>query len=594
MKPAPTQLSALLGFIALTLGVMGPSARADQAAGAMIAQALPQAKALERDLPWQLLPEGEAWQNLLNAPPEKRHSARWLFALSLLNSGKGPDALGMLDLLVQADPALDGIANYRLARGAALTLMGRHADAVTALDHVQLAAMPDACAWRMRALADAGLSKEALRQSACALPVLKRLSETQRVPFIEALSAAAVEEAQYKFALEWLDLLPATPATSLLKARALYGLKQDAQAQEFLAEVDRSGTEGEKAAAGIARIEAKLARQQIAPAQAIKELDKVSYAWRGDRIELKALKLRYRLARDRNDGKAALVTGATMIRYFDWRLLDPALLPELRLTLSAILDPASGTRLDQAAGVYWDYRDLAPAGAEGELLIMKLAGRLEEAGLYARAGELLEHRLKANPNDETNGSVSVRAATMFVKADQCDRAIRLLAASEGPAYLPEILTQRKQVEAVALARLGRASEALAVLEGAGDSELLKNEILWYAQKWDEFVVLHAASLPAPHALSPTDRIRVLRQAIALTLVKNQPAALQLRQRYLAAFKGSSEYKAFELLTGPVGRLDPVALGNAIAATTTSSPAGALGDLLLTVPAPVGNAAKAVR
>lgn len=588
------QLAGVLGFATLTLGVMGPSAHADQATGAMIEQALPQAKALERDLPWQLLPEGEAWQNLLNAPPEKHHSARWLFALSLLNSGKGPDALGMLDLLVQADPALDGIANYRLARGAALTLMGRHADAVTALDHLQLAAMPDACAWRMRALSEAGLSKEALRQSACALPVLKRLSEAQRVPFIQALSEAAVDEAQYKFAMEWLDLLPATTATSLLKARALYGLKQDAQAEEFLAEVDRSGTEGEKAAAGITRIEAKLARKQMSSGQAIKDLEKVSYAWRGDRIELKALKLRYRLARERNDGKGALVAGATMIRYFDWRLLDPALLPELRLTLSAILDPASGTRLDQAAGVYWDYRDLAPAGAEGELLIMKLAGRLEEAGLYARAGELLEHRLKANPNDETNGSVSVRAATMFVKADQCDRAIRLLTASEGPAYLPEIMTQRKLVEAVALARLGRASEALAVLEGADGSELLKSEILWYAQKWDEFVVLHASSLPAPRALSPTDRIRVLRQAIALTLVKDQTAVQQLRQRYLPAFKGSKEYKAFELLTGPVGRLDPVALGNAIAATTTTSPAGALGDLLLTVPAPSGDAAKAVR
>lgn len=581
----------LLGSAALSLGFIGPAVQAEQSTQDLLEQALPQAKSLERDLPWQLAPEAEAWKNLLNAPPEKRHAARWLFALSLIGSGKGADALGMLDLLYQADPGIDAVPNYRLARGEALTLMGRQSDAITALDHPQLATMPDACAWRMRALAEIGRGKDALQQSSCALPVLKRLSETVRVPFILALAGAAIDDGRYKFAMDWLELLPDGTAAALLKARALFGLKQDARAEELLSTVDQAGTEQEKAAAGLARIEAKLARKQITGAQAIKELEKVSYAWRGDRIELKALQLRYSLAREKRDTRSALGAGAAMIRYFDWRLLDPALLPDLRLQLSQILDPANGLPLDQAAGLYWDFRDLAPAGAEGELLAMKLAGRLEEAGLYARAAELLEHRLKANPNDEANGSVSVRAATMFIQANQCERAIKLIGQSDGPAYLPEIMDQRRRVEAVALARLGRDTEALAVLDGVTGGQLLKAEILWNARKWKEFVGANGASLSSGRALSATDRIQVLRQAIALTMIKDTKAVQQLRQRYLPAFKGSKEAVALDLLTGPVEKLDPVALGGAMAATTLTSPAGALGDLLLTAPKGAEVAAK---
>ncbi|NWO96460.1 hypothetical protein GY976_25350, partial [Escherichia coli] len=85
-----------------------------------------------------------------------------------------------------------------------------------------------------------------------------------------------------------------------------------------------------------------------------------------------ALTLEYGLAKELPDLRAELRSGATLLRYFKLGTQAGPMLAELQQSLSAVLAPESGVPLPQAAGLYWDYRELAPSGGDGDVLANRL------------------------------------------------------------------------------------------------------------------------------------------------------------------------------------------------------------------------------
>ena len=71
---------------------------------------------------WHKLSDAEAWKRLSQVPRGELQQARWDFARALIASERGAEAVGVLDVMVQDDPDLDMVDNFRLARGAALVV----------------------------------------------------------------------------------------------------------------------------------------------------------------------------------------------------------------------------------------------------------------------------------------------------------------------------------------------------------------------------------------------------------------------------------------------------------------------------------------
>ena len=534
---------------------------------------------------WRQISAGKAWAAIARSRRETRQAARWDYALSLIGGGLGAEAYGVLDAMIQDDSALALADSYRLARAVALVQLRRSPEAIEQLASPGLANNSEACAWRLIALHHAGLPDEALRQLGCARLALRARPGPARRPFVLAASRAAIAVGQADRAIDWLRQIPATdPSANLARGQALLALGRAGEADHALAAVERDGGQAERLDAALSRIEAKVARRTMDPRVALRTANQIRFSWRGDHIEERALRLSYRLSSEQGDLRAALAAGSTLFNYFDSRADRAEFILGLQRQLAATLDPANKLSLDQAAGLYWDYRELAPIGAEGDFLVARLADRLQEAGLYARAAELLEHQLVARARDLAKGPLSAKVATLHILAGHPQLALAAIRSSDRTDYPAAMRWERQRVEAVALVHLGREDEALAALEAVPDGAALRAEIHWRRREWSTIEKGTKAALPPLRRLSEVDQAVILRYAIALAMIGREDALKALRERYVGVFAGLPSARAFDVLTGAIGSVDPAAIGEAMAAIPTASPAGVFGDLLDAVPA----------
>ena len=315
-------------------------------------------------------------------------------------------------------------------------------------------------------------------------------------------------------------------------------------------------------------------------AEALKQLDVLLIGWRGDALERRALTLSMTLGGQTHDPVRELGSGAILSRYYDLGAEAAPLVATLRARLAVLLAPASTLPLAKAMGLFWDYREFAPGGLEGLRLAEMLVTRLQGAGLYDRAADLLDHRLSAETTrDVADGPLSIRIASLRILAGDPAAAIRVLRATDDIPYPQDMTAQRRRLEAVGLTLLGKTREALAVLDDVPDGAAITAEIYWRARDWARLETVGAVLLPPPGQLSDVGQAIVLRQAITSAMLGHGSALTKLHQRYGTAFAGLPAAAAFELLAGNPDEIDPTALTRAMGAMPTASPIGALGDML---------------
>ena len=535
---------------------------------------------------WSTIPGDRALAALASAGPKTRQHARWDYATNLIAQKRYADALGVLDVMLQDDPDLGLVANFQLARGVVLGGLGRPKETLSALASDELAGNAEACLWRVQAFMQSRLNDQALREVGCAHPALSSRAANDRVPFLTKLAEVALAKGKPELALKWLSAAPdADPAANIARGRAQVALKDLGKARISLGRAERAGNEAQRYEARLALIELGVAGRTMAIKDARQEVDRIRFVWRGGPIEEQALRLSYSLARKAGDARGALSAGATLVRYFELGSDLPPLMAELQAQLADLLAPQNRLPLPQAAGLYWDYRDLVPAGADGDRLVFRLADRLQAASLYARAAELLEHQLRHRAQDIAQGPLSVRVATLHILAGRPERALAAIKATEGTAFPQTMLWDRARIEAVALHQIGKTDQALAVVEEVPGAGGLRAELLWKRRDWGRLVAESGADLPHAGALNEVNQAVVLRYAIALGMLGREDELARLRTRYEAGFVGLPTAGAFDLLTSDTGTVDPDRLSRAMSAIPSASPAGEFADLLEIAPAP---------
>ncbi|AXK44136.1 hypothetical protein [Erythrobacter aureus] len=526
----------------------------------------------------------EALASISKSNAQNRQAARWVYASSLVGREEFSEALGVLTVMGQDDPDLELVPAYQLAIGASLTGLGRTSEALKALSGESLIRNPEACAWRMRALGEAGFASDALIQWGCAKTAVSDRSAKDRTPFLHAIAKAALISDKPAKALKLVNSLPdSDPAANLLRGQAHLDLGQEQEARLRLKRVADNGSPLQTANAELTMLEWRADQKRGTPQQLLEKLDQISFGWRGGELEERALRLRYKLAGDISDDHASLEAGATILRYFPEAGGGAEILTSLQRRLSEALDPESDTPLPEAAGLFWDYRDLAPAGATGDLMVNQLADRLQTARLYKRAAELLNYQLTTRLKDEAQGPTSVRVARLYILAGNPDQALEAIRATGRNVYPNETRWARRRVEAVALNHLGKTEEALAALEDVPSSEGIRSEIEWRRRNWKALADDGVIALPKAKTLSAIDQTLVLRHAVSLAMLGREEDLGKLRARYQASFKNASTAPAFDLLTSPVSDLKPNAVAEAMASIPTASPAGDLADLIATDP-----------
>lgn len=515
-----------------------------------------------------------------------RTGARVQMARALLGTDLGAEALAQLELIEHEDPAALREPSIRALRGIAMTMMARPEEALREFDTFGLGESSDVALWRGIAEVQRGNWRAALAALKAGEPALSSYSPVRQRQFRIAAARAAIESGDISDAAVRLAELGEALSGSepdleltLLNGRLLAALGQTGEATDSFDTVIESGDRRLAAEAQLRRAETTRGGSgEDETKETIEALERLAIAWRGDEIELGALRLLANLHVEQGNHSRGfeLMKSATVANSespVTRGLQDDMSLAFEKLFLGGKADEMSAV---DALALYYDFRELTPIGHKGDLIIRKLADRMVEIDLLQQASDLLRHQVDHRLKGAERAEVAAKLAWIYLMYRKPADAIVVLSRTRQAVLPREIAYQRLLLEARALSETGRTDLALDLLSAANGPEIeeIRAAVYWKGQRWQPAAEAFERSLDAvwgsAGTLTQTRRTRVLQGAIAYALANDQLGLQRFRSKFLPGMSESPDARAFDVVTLPVaGKADEFnKLVKRIAATDT--------------------------
>jgi tetratricopeptide (TPR) repeat protein len=314
----------------------------------------------------------------------------------------------------------------------------------------------------------------------------------------------------------------------------------------------------------------RLQTGQVTPVQAAQVFDGLRYRWRGDATELEIIRALGQLYLSQGRYREALEA----LRSAGQRLPDLPQAVSLQNDLNAafrslFLDGAAdGLEPVQALALFYDFKELTPLGADGDLMVRKLVRRLVDVDLLDQAAELLKYQADNRLDGIPKAQVSTDLALIYLMDRKPEQALEAINASR-TTVLPNALNmQRRVIEARAWTELGRYDNALEILgkDNSKDAQDLRSEVAWRQKNWALAGPLYEKALGErwknPQALSSEDEGALLRAGVAYSLAGDDKALARLAAQYGRFIPNAHNPDALRVaLTGiPDGRLNAADFG----------------------------------
>lgn len=482
-----------------------------------------------------------------------------------LSYGMGQEATGLLGLLSEQQPDLEAWPEFRAMRGVARYLTGDFAGALDDLSVPGLTDNTEAGLWRAAAAAgrrDWSVASAGFRSGGGVLatypdPLLTRLSSEAADAFLHA--------GQPDYAQGLLDRLMArlgSDAESVPMMQYLRGevarLRDDHElAKEMLSAAYGSLDRLVRAKAGLALTNLERADGSLSTEGAVDRLAGLTFIWRGDELEMD---IRQRL------GEIYVESGRYPEGFASLRetaAMQPnsprsAAIANFMQRTFADLFKDGGAKMPvlDAMAFYDQYRELTPVGEEGDEVIRQLAERLAAIDLLARASDLYEHQVRFRLSGLDKARAGTRLASLRLLDNKPEDAVRALELSNVAGIPPDLDAERRTMHAKALAEMGREQEALQLLakDDSRPADLLRVDIAWRAQKWEQAAIALSKVIGKPPAngkpLEPATSQLVLNRAVALALAGDGTGLNTMRKDFGAVMAAGPDADAFRILTRP--------------------------------------------
>jgi len=470
------------------------------------------------------------------------------------------EALGVVRSIKATNPEATHTAEVIGLQGVAQTAMLRGREALETLSSAEVADDPASQLWASVAALQSGDPTEARKRFAIGVSALAGFSKEQQAKFLlnEAISAFQLE-----------DLVAAQLNAERAKALAtdertkefssLIGAQVDgkngnvAAATSVLDELAKSHSDEIRARAVFAKSMLDVASDGTKRAASIAKLDGLRYDWRGDDLELDILRNLAELYIEGGDirsGLSTLSAAATL------RPELPAA-RELRAVLAQqfrhlfLEGGAEGMDPIQALALFYDYRNLTPIGPEGDQMARGLADRLISLDLLPQATELLKHQVDNRLQGFAKSQVATDLAAVYILDHKPEEALQTIWNSRITQLPAELNHQRRIIEAISLAELGRLDHAMDMLEfdNSKDASKVRTEIYWRKGDYANAAIQAKINLPAPApSFEPSDAGEVLRASLAMSLSGDRAGAVAMARPYGAAMGKTAYAEAFKIVT----------------------------------------------
>ncbi|MEJ8475422.1 tetratricopeptide repeat protein [Roseibium algae] len=504
--------------------------------------------------------------NLSKAAIGERRKPLMALARFYLAHQFAQEAMGLLSLAAEEDPAIIEDSAFNLMMGAAKTLSNRPDEAYDHLNRRELKSNPDAAVWQT--IVDVALANWTAAR--IAIPrgraVVGNYPKSIQAEFNLAAAQAMVEVNDFGVANSILAEVEPSEVSSSQAARydILRGRVADAsgRSQEALRAYDLVSKSGDRPRAAEADYRALRIRYrdgEIDISEAIDQLSALSTYWRGDEIELKTLRFLAQLHAETGQYREAFEAMKSAVQA-DPQADTTRLLQEEMNALFATLfldGKADEMRPIKALALYYDFREMTPIGRRGDEMVRGLAKRLVEVDLLDQAAELLRHQVDNRLKGSARAQIAADLGAIYLIDRKPEQALRVLNQTR-QASLPSTLErQRNIVEARALTASGRPDLALELVRNmrGSDVDRLRADTFWAAQSWreagEELEAMHGSRWSDNIPLDDLERRDILRAGIAYSLAGDQLSLNRLQTKYLPKMADSPESLAFEVVTRPI-------------------------------------------
>lgn len=500
------------------------------------------------------------------AQEAKRKPLQLQLARLFISHQLAPEVLGMLRLITDKDPEENSNPSVNILRGVANTMMGRYRMASKDLNVRALENDNDAALWRGLISVHEEEWNRALQQFSEGAGALPDYPVDVQTRFRLGAARAAIERKLWSRTASELAAIPQVPLpetltaeADLMRGRYYEGLGRTEEAIDAYNAAIKTGVRSAEAEGRLYTVDLRYRKKEIDVIQALKELEALSIAWRGDNTELRVLRRLAQFYVRKGNYRQAFNTMKNAIKAFPDAQLAMRIQDDMKEVFRNLFLYNKDKKLPitAAIGLFYDYRELTPPGRLGDELVRRLADRLISIDLLDQAAELLEHQVANRLTGAARSQVATRLAMVYLMNNKPELALRALRRTRQPDLPEKTQRARDVLEARALSELGRSTSALDLLAGmkGDDVERLRADVYWNAKKWklagEQFEKILGSKWQDNSKLEKLQRFDVLRAAISYSLAQDRFALNRLRKKFYQKMVDSGEADAFVLVTQPV-------------------------------------------
>ena len=364
------------------------------------------------------------------------------------------------------------------------------------------------------------------------------------------------------------------------------------QALALWASLEDSSLDDVRARSQFDLVEERLKGGELKPAEAITPLEALRFVHRGGDFEFKLLRKLGALYLDDNQPRKGLVALRSAAANFPNRPEAKEIGDQMSSAFRELYLENGADRLSPltAVALYDEFRELTPAGAEGDRMMSLLADRLVNVDLLGRAGELLDTLVAKRLSGLDKAHAGARLAAIRMLDQKPELALKALKDSAVDEVMPpDLAAERKRLEARATFDSGDTLGGVRMLDGDNSLEAkwLRADMQWRVREWpaaasalgdliegeeqamaDERAALKDALDPTKNPAAAVgsaeaerqlaekqeqhfkDRVAplLLNRAVALSLASDRRGLKALANDYGERMEGTAQAKAFAMLT----------------------------------------------
>ncbi len=503
---------------------------------------------------------------LARAPEGKRKKPLMGLSRFYLAHQFSQEALGLMKLALEEEPALAEDSSFNLMMGAAQAMADRPEQAHHHLNRPDLKNSPDAAVWQTIVDVQLGDWTAARIAMPRGRAVVGNYPPAIQTEFKLAAAQAMVEVNDFGVANGVLAEIEPSEVTRAQAARydILRGRVADAsgRSQEALTVFDlvtRSDDRPRSAEAEYRALRIRFRDGELDIDETIDRLAGLATSWRGDEIELKTLRFLAQLYAERGKYREAFEAMKSAVQASPDSDTTRLLQEEMNGLFNALFLDGKADEMPpiKALALFYDFRELTPIGREGDEMVRLLAKRLVEVDLLDQATELLRHQVDNRLKGAARAQIAADLAAIYMMDRKPDEALRVLNRTR-QASLPSTLErQRNIVEARALTESGRPDLALELVRNmrGSDVDRLRADTFWAAESWrdagEQLEAMHGSRWSDNIPLDELERRDILRAGIAYSLAGDHLSLERLQTKYMAKMSDSPEALAFEIVTRPI-------------------------------------------